>query len=361
MTEKETHNIRWNGEDYSRSRFISFLKMQLKQAGVKDWQKDIYVFALSWLDDNKDTFEVQTSGSTGKAKTIVLQRTDMIKSAEATGKALGIKKGDTALLCLPAKYIAGKMMIVRAFVLGLDLYISTPSVDCLKNISTPINFCALIPLQLQYALDHGLYKELNKIDMIIVGGAPLPNAYIDQLEALKAQVYATYGMTETITHIALKSLNGKQKSNSYQCLDLYKVAQDDRGCLIIKTAERQWVTNDLVHLSSPVKFDILGRIDFIINSGGLKINPQEIEREISHLIQERFMISYKEDTVLGQRVVLLIEGNKDTLDEKEILKNIRQVLPSNKMPKDIIFVEELFYTDNKKIAREKNRLAILHK
>ena len=361
MTKKETYSIRWSGENYSLSSFINFLDIELNHISIPDWKKDIYVFALAWLDHRKNTFEVQTSGSTGKAKTIILQRDDMIKSAQATGKALGIKKHDTALLCLPAKYIAGKMMIVRSFVLGLDLYIANPLVDAVKNIPTHINFCALIPLQLQYALDQDLQNLINRIDIIIVGGASLSTSYISSLEELNAQVYATYGMTETITHIALKRLNGKEKSDSYKCLDLYEVAKDHRGCLIIKTPEQQWVTNDLVHVSSPTEFNILGRIDFIINSGGLKINPEEIEQKISPLIQGHFMISFKEDTVLGEKVILLIQGNKDTFDEKGLFKNIRQILPSNKMPKEIVFVKKLVYTNNHKIDRDKNRRAFTHK
>ncbi|MCK5774872.1 MAG: AMP-binding protein [Bacteroidales bacterium] len=348
--------IKWCGNTFDYDEFIEYLKIQETKETIEDWEKDIYSFSLEWLSSKKNTFDIQTSGSTGNPKTIILQRTAMIDSAKATGKALDLQNGDTALISLPAKFIAGKMMIVRALVLGLDLYILKPTVDVISHIKTPITFCAFIPLQLQYAIDNQLNQQLNKLDTIIVGGAPLPQDYVNQLGALKPQIYATYGMTETITHIALKRLNGHEKTDSFHCLDLYRVALDDRGCLVVKIGKEEFITNDLATLYSSTQFNILGRIDFVINSGGLKINPEEIEGRIGHLIDSPFMISYKADAHLGQKLVLLIEESTDIINESDLLRKIIQVLPANKSPKEIVFVKTLYFTPNHKIDRYRNIL-----
>ena len=348
------NTIKWCGKTFDHDGFIEYLKLQESKKTIEDWEKDIYRFALEWLNFEKNSFNIQTSGSTGDPKTIILQRTDMIDSARATGKALDLQDGDTALISLPAKYIAGKMMIVRALVLGLDLYILKPTVDVISHIKTPISFCAFIPLQIQYAIDNQLDNQLNKLDTIIIGGAPLPQVYINELNELSPSIYASYGMTETITHFALKRLNGFGRTDFYECLDLYRVALDTRGCLLIKTGKEELITNDLAVVSSPTQFNILGRIDFMINSGGLKINPEDIETKISHLIDSPFMISYKADAHLGQKLILLIEESTDIINKRDLLQKLAQVLPANKSPKEIVFVKTLYFTPNHKIDRLRN-------
>ena len=191
--------IHWHGIQYTLNSFKEFIKNKSLQKNIEEWEIDIYSFIENWLDIEKETFKVQTSGSTGKAKEIVLQRQDMIYSALATGEYFQLMPKDKVLLALPAKYIAGKMMIVRALVLGLDLFTAKPSIDVLKYVENSFTFSALIPLQLQYAIDHALQKEINHFKVLIIGGASLTKKHIETLNDLESNIYSTYGMTETIT------------------------------------------------------------------------------------------------------------------------------------------------------------------
>ena len=349
--------IYWNGLSYTKHSFIIFIKNKILSNNLQDWERNVYLFASDWINTDKQDFEIQTSGSTGKAKTILLQRQDMILSAIATGNFFKLKPKDTILLCLPAEYIAGKMMIVRALVLGLDISIDKPSIDILEKINQHFNFCALIPLQVQYAMKKKLYDHLNLIDTIIIGGASLSEEYRNKLEDLETQAFATYGMTETITHIALQKLNGNNKQDYFTCLPGTQVALDKRECLVIKSNSRtnkEWITNDLAELLSPSKFKIIGRIDDIINSGGLKINPVEIEGKISRFINNPFMIGYKYDKQLGQKLVLLIESHEPIKEYDHLLIKLKKQLNPNKTPKEIVYIPKLITTANNKINRVKN-------
>lgn len=351
------HNIYWNGKSYTYDSFTSFIKEKNQLHKLEEWEKNVYIFTQEWLNTDKHHFEIQTSGSTGKAKTILLHRQDMVKSAIATGEYFQLKPKDTALLCLPAEYIAGKMMIVRALVLGLDLSIIKPSINALEKINQHYRFCALIPLQIQHAFQNLLYDKLNLINTMIIGGASLSTEYTNKLDDLETHAYATYGMTETITHIALQKLNGNDKKDYFTCLPGIQVAQDDRGRLVIKSNNRnkkEWKTNDLALILSPISFKILGRFDDIINSGGLKINPVEIEGEISQYIDMPFMIGYRFDKKLGQKLVLLVESNEPILKQENLLNQLKKHLSPNKAPKEITNIPKLFTTANNKLDRVKN-------
>jgi len=355
-------HINWQSKQYSYSEFYAFIKNKIKDNSLEEWELDIYSFTLDWLNTDVKTFEVMTSGSTGTSKMIILNRADMIKSAHTTGFFFKLKPNDKVLHCLPTKYIAGKMMIVRALVLGLDLYVANPKIDALTYIKNTYAFCALIPLQIQYALDNQLFNQIQKISTLIIGGAHLSNSYLKRLKKLKTKVYATYGMTETITHIALQKLNGINKSEHFSCLPNFKVGQDERGCLIINNSinpKKKWFTNDLATILSPTKFKIIGRIDDVINTGGLKINPSEIESIISPLINSPFMIGYLKDNLLGQKLVLLIESN-ETVVYKNILIEIKQLLGSNKTPKEVYFIQKLLLTPNGKLDRKKNNIYLMN-
>jgi len=348
--------ILWHGKQYSLTGFRDYIKNKPLQNDIEEWEKDIYSFIEDWLNIEKETFQVQTSGSTGKPKEIILQRQDMINSALMTGEFFHLKQKNTALLSLPAKYIAGKMMIVRALVLGLDLFITKPSIDIISSIKRSFDFSAFIPLQLQYAIDHQMKNHINQLGIMIIGGASLSNKYINKLDDYQPKIYASYGMTETITHIALQRLNGDEKIDYFNCLPDIMVEQDARDCLIINNRKncQSWQTNDFVKLLSPTQFKILGRTDDIINSGGLKINPLEIEIEIQHLIDVDFIIGFVHDQQMGQRLVLLIEGQKDVQYSEILLNKIKQILPSNKTPKDVYYISQLLRTENGKLDRKGN-------
>ena len=354
---------------------ISFSRDELKEVAyslIKEgepFEKEIGDFLLDWLDDNP-TLQVHTSGSTGKPKPIMLKKQHMVNSALATGEFFGLQPGNTALLCLPATYIAGKMMLVRAMVLGLELDYVMPSSNPLNGISKSYNFCAMVPLQLENSLD-----ALDQIATLIVGGAPLSQEVQTQVQARllagqvqKAQVFETYGMTETITHIALKKLNvgrsgaaeqdrsvGEVQTHkpNFKTLPNVTLSIDERGCLVIdapKLIDVPVITNDVVELISETEFEWLGRYDNVINSGGVKLFPEQIEAKLASLMSSRFFVVGLPDKKLGQKMVLVVEGK---VEEQKLLREIKALntLGKFEIPKKIYVVAEFQGTDSGKIQR----------
>ncbi|NPD46804.1 AMP-binding protein [Lentimicrobium sp. S6] len=325
---------------------------------LEEWELDILKFVEEWLDERNEFFLVSSSGSTGKPKIISISRSQMIESALATADYLNLKEGQSSLLILPAQFIAGKMMIVRALVLGLDFYYLEPKVDILMHIDRGYDFCAAIPLQVQKVLNSNVPEKLDLLSEVIIGGAALANKDIAKLKDFKTHFHATYGMTETITHIAMKPLNDSRTSQSYHCLPGISIDQDSRGCLRIysqRLPQDFTVTNDRVELINEKEFILLGRADAVINSGGLKIQTEELEELIKENLGLEIMIGYKEDDVLGQKVVLLIEGQAEKFDKQKILAQLQLFLSKNKLPKEILFITLLFKTPNQKINRAQNQ------
>jgi O-succinylbenzoic acid--CoA ligase len=341
--------IYWRGKAYEKAILQEFLHNQLNE-NPEEWERRILEFALEWLDENRQFFEVKTSGSTGAPKLIQLSRTQMTESALATQRYLNLKKGDSALLVLPAEFIAGKMMIVRAFVLGLDLYYLPPQIAVLENLARPYDFTAVIPLQLQHILDSGQQEKLQYLEKTIIGGAALSNHYISDLRKSKKQYWATYGMTETITHIAMKSLS--RDESVYEALPGISFSQDAEGCLIIhseRLPEKQTHTTDLVNLISDFSFEYKGRKDHMINSGALKIIPEEIEEIAQKALEQEVFAGYQLDEKLGQKVVLVLQFGE--LDKSEILRRLAVELPKNRLPKEVLFIKDFIKTENHKIKR----------
>lgn len=357
MNFRQSNNIQWFGEIYSKSEFLAFLKKE-KQRRLEEWELAILNFSYEWLDERNESFLVSTSGSTGKPKSISISRCQMIESALATANYLDLKEGQSSLLILPAQFIAGKIMIVRALVLGLDFYFLEPKVDVLLQIDREYDFCAAIPLQIQKVLNSNVPERLDLLSEVIIGGAALANDDITKLQNLKSHFYATYGMTETITHIAMKPLNGSRTSESYQCLPGISIDQDDRDCLRIysqRLPQEITMTNDRVQLINEKEFTLLGREDAVINSGGLKIQAEELEELIEASLDLEIMIGFIEDKTLGQKLVLLIEGQEKEFDKKEIQAQLKKILAKNKVPKEIRFIAKLFRTQNNKLNRAKNQ------
>ncbi|WP_373517588.1 AMP-binding protein [Pricia sp.] len=362
---------------YFKLNGISFSRDELKEVAyslIKEgepFEKEIGDFLLDWLDDTP-MLQVHTSGSTGKPKPIMLQKRYMVNSALATGEFFGLQPGDSALLCLPATYIAGKMMLVRAMVLGLELDYVTPSSDPLDGVSKTYDFCAMVPWQLENSLD-----ALGRIKILIVGGAPLSQEVQTQVQARllagqvqKAQVFETYGMTETITHIALKEINvglsiaaGQGRGTvepqthtpHFKTLPKVTLSIDERGCLVIdapKITDVPVVTNDMIHLISETEFEWLGRYDNVINSGGVKLFPEQIEAQLATLISSRFFVVGLPDKKLGQKLVLVVEGE---VEERKLLREIKSqtALKKFELPKKIYQVAEFLQTESGKILRHK--------
>lgn len=303
-------------------------------------------FILEWLSD-KEYIKVKTSGSTGTPKNINLQKFHVQNSASATVSYFDIKEGTRALLCLPSEYIAGKMMLVRAMIAGWDLFISSPEKNPLSRWDLEFDFTAMVPYQVHHSL-----PDLHKVKKMIVGGGALSRSLEDILQNQKTEIFATYGMTETISHIAVRAVNGSKKSKIFNAIPNVKFSQTENGCLVIDApsiANETIVTNDVVALLSENSFELLGRIDNVINSGGIKIHPEIIEEKLARDIQQPFFIASEKDEILGERVVLIIESSLP-IEEDSIFRKFENLSQYEK-PKKIICTSEFIYTETGKIRR----------
>ena len=308
----------------------------------EDFEKPVGDFLLDWFDA-KPYIEMHTSGSTGIPKTITVSKQAMVESALATGDFFELNPGNKALQCLPVKYVAGKMMLVRAMILGLDLDYVAPSSHPLHHNEVDYDFVAMVPLQAQNSI-----AELKKVKKLIVGGASVNKNLEKQLLKLSTEVYETYGMTETITHIAARKLGEK----AFTVLPNVTVSYDDRNCLVIhapRISEEVITTNDIVELLNENQFVFIGRIDNVINSGGIKLIPEQIEEKLASKITQRFFIASKPDNELGEKVVLVIEGEKHEFDT-----TLYEALDKYEKPKEIIFITKFKETPNGKIIRKES-------
>lgn len=335
------HNrFRLNGKHYTfddlKEVAYSFIKEGLP------FEKEIGDFLSHWLD-NSNYILAKTSGSTGKPKTIKLHKQAMVNSAIATGDFFNIQPGNSALLCLPATYIAGKMMLVRALVLGLEIDSVQPTTNPTFDPEKHYDFVAMIPAQAEKTL-----HRLSNIKTLIIGGAPLSIPLRLKLENLKTGIFETYGMTETITHIALKQLksSGPQYFN---ILPNITISQNDKACLVIDApllTKDQIVTNDVVKLHSKSTFEWLGRADHVINSGGVKLFPEQIEAKLQSKIKSRFFITSEEDKTFGSVAILVIEAENTSLDA-----HVFSELKAIEMPKKTYAIPAFAETSSGKVNR----------
>ena len=314
------------------------------------WVAAVLEFIEEWWSDNNFII-AQTSGSTGVPKKIELEKIKVINSALATGDFFDFKKGDNALLCMSTKFIAGKLMVVRAIVWKLNLICVEPSsspLDCLSR-DVSIDFAAMVPLQLQNSISNLSSKRVKKL---IVGGGAVDRTLIMKIADSDTEIYSSYGMTETITHVAIKKLNGSNTDDNFKALNDVYFDVDDRDCLVIKAdkiAIGTVVTNDIVELKNDKEFNWIGRFDNVINSGGVKISPENIEEVLSKQISHPFFIGSTKDDKLGERIVLVIEGNNEQID----LNCIKSLLPKYHSPKEVFYLDGFIRTDSGKINRKK--------
>ncbi len=339
LTHKKVHNyFKINGDHLNGEELRSVAYSFIKEGDLNE--QAIGEFLLDWFDQ-KEYIEMKTSGTTGLPKVVRLQKQAMIQSALATGDFFDLKPGDKALLCLPVKFVAGKMMLVRSLILGLDLHITEPSTEPLALNKTVYDFVAMVPLQVQNSIE-----ALKKIKKLIVGGAKMDAALEDKLLPLKTEVYETYGMTETITHIAARKVGEK----AFTVLPNVKITKDNRGCLVIDIpaiSEEPIVTNDLIELIRENQFIFLGRIDNVINSGGVKLIPEQIEAKLIGKISSRFFVTGIPDSMLGEKLILVIEGEK-----QDFPAGFFDVLDKYEKPKEIVFVRKFKENENGKLLRK---------
>lgn len=311
-------------------------------------------FLTEWRSSSP-LMEVRTSGSTGKPKRMLVEKRRMRASARVTCDFLGLRRGDTALLCMPLEYIAGKMMAVRAEVCGLRLVSVEPSAHPLRGVDGRIDFAAMVPMQVYSSLRvPGEAERLRAIRHLIIGGGAIDDALEQELRAFPNAVWSTYGMTETLSHIALRRVSGDDASLWYEPFDGVSVSLSPDGCLVIHApavSPVRLVTNDIAELQpchgGKCRFRIIGRRDNVICSGGIKIQAEEAERLLRPHMRCGFMITRVPDARLGEAVTLLADG----MHGEDITAVCRAILPRHWVPRHILRVAALPLTPTGKPAR----------
>ena len=310
---------------------------------------DLKEFLAEWHNDSP-TVLVHTSGSTGKPKPMYVEKRRMEASARMTCDFLGLREGDTALLCLPLDYIAGKMVVVRSLVRGLRLVSVEPCGEPLNTELGRLDFAAMVPMQVWNSLQVPEQRErLMQIRQLIIGGGAIDDALARALVGLPNQVWSTYGMTETLSHIALRRLNGPEASEWYTPFEGVGLSLTAEGCLVIDAplvCEERLTTNDLAEIDPQGRFRILGRKDNVVCSGGIKIHIEEVERLLNSHLSAPFLISKRRDEKFGEAVVLLTEGSAE-----EARQTCRQVLPKHLCPRFFVHVDHIPLTATGKPAR----------
>lgn len=341
-----TDSIQLNGIRYD----LAKAKLKIKER-LPAWESDIFLFLVEWFSISENV-SIQTSGSTGAPKIILKPKSALRNSAQMTGEFFQFQPHQTALLCLPAKYIAGKMMLVRAIIWQLDLRYIEPLID-LQIPKTPIHFGAMTPQQVERNLE-----KLDLISQLIIGGAPISSSLEKSILNINPTCFATYGMTETVSHIALRKI--EPGNENYNILPRITVSTDARKCLVIDAPsllDEKITTNDLVAIITPNSFQWLGRVDHVINSGGVKISPEIVERSISNYLSKPFFIAGIEDSQWGQRVTLLIESAE--FDLGPLKSQLKEALSKFENPTSIHFLPQFARTGNGKIQRKETLRLLL--
>lgn len=333
-----------NGSTFNKNELKEFAYDYIKEG--EPFEREIGLFLSDWTSQN-EFIKVNTSGSTGEPKSILLKKEHMINSAIATGRYFNLVSGNSAVHCLPSNFIAGKMMLVRAMVLGLRLECVPPVSKPLLDSKIAYDFAAMVPLQLENSIN-----QIDTIKQLIVGGAPISRSLKERIQHKKTKIFETYGMTETITHIAVRQVNFK-KDLPFKTLPNIVIKTDSRDCLVIDApniTESTVVTNDIVNLISETEFEWVGRYDNIINSGGVKLIPEKIETLLAPLLKNRYFIAGIPDELLGQKIVLVIEGE---VDQGRLWDGIRSVNGFTKyqIPKEVLISSGFSVTKNGKIDR----------
>ncbi len=335
---------------------------EVNQEGLPDFARAAFSFCKDWLEGEK-TFSQSTSGSTGIPKQISISREQMEASAGGTGSFFKTDSDSKLLCCLNPTYIAGKMMLVRAMVWNCEIHLVEPISNPLRGVNGDFDFIAMVPLQVQASMeDLTSLKKLKSIQHLIIGGAPISSKLKANLVENGIKAWQTFGMTETVSHIALAEIGNNELL--YQTLPGVEIGQDSRGALWIKSemsGPDPIQTNDLIDLRSETSFVWLGRVDFVVNSGGIKLFPELIEQKAEEVIQELFPgISFffigEKEVVLGERLVLFLETTESSSRVKILKERLKDVLGKYELPKKIYFSPKFVRTESGKI----NRLATLN-
>ncbi len=326
-------------------------------ASNSDFHYELYLFLKDWFS-RSPFLKVKTSGSIGEPKEMLVEKSRMMQSAQLTCSFLELKEGDKALLCMSLDYIAGKMMVVRALVAGLDIYLVPPSGHPLRDTTISFDFAAMIPMQVYNSLQSD--KERNRligIKNLIIGGGAIDPQLSNQLKDFPNNIYSTYGMTETLSHIALRKINGKDATENYIPFPSVNISLSQEGALIIDAPlvnSEKLYTNDIAEIAVDGNFRILGRKDNIINSGGVKIQIEEVEKLLKPYIDVPYAITSQPDPKFGEIVVLVVEKDID-------VSIFKDKLPEYYYPKNIITVDVIPITETGKIKRHRLKELIANK
>ncbi|OYQ38378.1 O-succinylbenzoic acid--CoA ligase [Flavobacterium cyanobacteriorum] len=334
-------NFRLNGFHLTREDLLRIAYSFIKEG--EPYERAVGDFLMYWFDD-KSYIDMQTSGTTGAPKMIRVDKQAMVNSALATAAFFDLSAGIKVLHCLPTQYVAGKMMLVRAFIIGWDMDLVAPSSTPLERNDAQYDFAAMVPLQAQHSLD-----KLQQVKKLILGGAKVSKALSKKLGEIPAEIYETYGMTETITHIAAKRVG----EEAFTVLPNVTISEDERHCLVIDAfaiCDEPVITNDVVQIVDDTHFIWLGRIDNVINSGGVKLFPEQIEEKLSGKISRRFYVKGEPDEELGEKLVLFIEGEPYDIDTAIFAK-----LGKFERPKQTKFVPKFDETATGKVIRDTSK------
>lgn len=319
--------------------------------GASPMLRDLFLFLADWFDD-APMLNVQTSGSTGAPKVLTVRKEQMMQSARLTCEFLGLRAGDTALLCMPLQYIAGKMVVIRALVAGLNLILRTPSGHPLADVDVPLRFAAMVPLQVYNTLQVPQERErLCRTEILIIGGGAIDRELEQELSGFPGEIYSTYGMTETLSHIALRRLNGAQASSHYHPFSSVKISLSPEATLVIEAplvCDEKLTTHDVAQIYEDGTFTIIGRKDNTINTGGIKVQAEQVESKLQPFIAVPFAVTSVPDVRLGEAIVLLLEP---TDYMAQIENKITEVLSKYECPKQVLQVARIPRTETGKIAR----------
>ncbi|HPE77760.1 MAG TPA: AMP-binding protein [Draconibacterium sp.] len=346
---QEIKALTLNGRFFPLKELDEFCREEISKNISPAWQLDIFRFILDFLSESEFIYQ-QTSGSTGAPKTIQLSKKAMLKSAENTVSFFNLERNQKAVLCLPVKYIAGKMMIVRAFLAQMNLVLIEP--DGTPDFSKlgEVDFCAMVPMQAANLLEQNNWPNIKTL---ILGGAETSSELFEKLQKVKTEVFETYGMAETCSHIALKQINGENPQQVFTTLPGIRISKDERDCLVIDAPflKEKIITNDCIELVSENKFKWLGRIDNVINSGGIKIQPEMLEKKIEEILQKSCVILSEPDEILGQKLVLVIESEKPE-NPSQIQEKLAPHFDKKMLPKSVWFLAEFPRNKSFKIDRK---------
>lgn len=351
-----------DGVRYTKNSLLTYCAELTGKPEEPSWKREVLAFIALFLNPAGESITQLSSGSTGDPKSFTLSRSSMRLSAWRTLQYFSLKAGDRVLLALPVHYIAGKMMVVRALLGGLDLQLREPSSRPLRSISGIIAFAAMVPLQIEESLIHG--DPLDRITKLLIGGGELHPATRNSLSRLvQPEVYESFGMTETYTHFALRRINGSSRDPGFSLLEGVKIGLDSRGCLEVDVpgiTTGALTTNDMVEINDTEDgFTWLGRYDNLINSGGIKIIPELLEEQIRNYLGFECLVLSEADRKLGNRLVLVVEfaGNEPPLDKW--LDELRKSLSSYELPRRIITTSSLPRNASMKADRTSARELLL--